>query len=78
MTVVPGMKRGTVTEVATESESVIEIATEKILLIGMVQGHLEDAENGLGVGTGTGKGTDITETDTANLVTLPLNMKYLI
>lgn len=74
------MKRGTVTEVVTESESGIEIATEKILLIGKVQEHLEDAENGLGVGTGTGtgKGTDITETDTANLVTLPLNMKYLI
>lgn len=76
MTVVPGMKRGTMTEVVTESESVIEIATEKILLIGKVQEHLEDAENGLGVGNG--KGTNITETDTANLVILPLNMKYLI
>lgn len=63
---VPGMKRGT--EVVTESEDDNEIVTEKILVIGKVQEHPEDAETGLGVGTGNGTetGTDITETDTAN------------
>lgn len=65
---VPGMKRGT--EVVTESEDEIEIVTEKILVFGKVQEHLEDAETGLGVGTGsgsgTGTGTDTTETDTTN------------
>lgn len=54
----------------TESEDEIEIVTEKILVFGKVQEHLEDAETGLGVatgsGTGTGTGTDTTETDTTN------------
>lgn len=54
----------------TESEDEIEIVTEKTLVIGKVQEHLEDTETALGVGTGTGNGTgtgtDTTETDTAN------------
>lgn len=76
------MKTGTVTGVVTESESVIEIVTEKILLVGKVQEHLEDAENALGVGKGTrnvhGNGTENTETDTANLVSFPLNYTLLL
>lgn len=60
------MKRGT--KFVTESEDEIEIVTEKALVIGKVQEHLEDTETALGVGTGngTGTGTDTTETDTAN------------
>lgn len=52
----------------TESDDEIETVTEKILLIGKVQGHLEDAETVLGVATGNGNGTgtDITETDIAD------------
>lgn len=76
------MKKGTVTGVVTESESVIEIVTEKILLVGKVREHLEDAENAPGVGKGTrnghGNGTEITETDTANLVSFPLNYTLLL
>lgn len=70
MKAVPGMKRGT--EVVTESEDEIEIVTEKTLVFGKVQEHLEDAETGLGVatgsgsGSGSGTGTDTTETDTTN------------
>lgn len=83
------MKRGTVTEVVTESEDEIEeeieIMTEKSLLIWKVQEHPEDTETGLGVETGNGNGnenetdTDITETDTANpLVTFALNIKSCV
>lgn len=92
--VVLGMKKeketGTGTEIgtggATENESVIENATEKIPPVGKV----EDAKKTLRVGRGTrnahenGKGTEITESiettesteiDTANLVSLPLIYK---
>lgn len=79
--VVLRMKKGNVTGVATERESVTEIATEigKILLVGKVQGHLGDAESALGVGKGTRnghgneKGIESTETDTTNLVSFPLD-----
>lgn len=80
--VVLKMKKGNATGVATERESVTEIATEsvtgKILLVGKVQGHLGDAESALGVGKGTRndhgneKGIETTETDTTNLVSFPL------
>lgn len=77
------MKKGTVTGVATEHESVTEIVTEivtgTILLTGRVQGHLGDAESALGVGKGTRNGhgnekdIEITETDTTNLVSFSLD-----
>ncbi len=69
----------------TESECVTENVTERILLVGKVRECLEDAENAPGAGRGTrnghgnGKGTEITETDTANLVSFPFNLYiYLI
>lgn len=81
--VVLRMKKGNVTGVATERESVTEIATEivtgKILLVGKAQGHLGDAESALGVGKGTRNGhgnetgIESTETDTTNLVSFPLD-----
>lgn len=73
-----GTKKETGTGVVTESESVIENVTEKILLVGKVRECLEDAENTPGAGRGTrnargnGKGTETTETDTANLVSFHL------
>lgn len=70
--VVLGKTKETGTGGATESESEIENATEKILLVG--KECLEDTDNVPGAGRetrnapGNGKGTEITETDTANLV----------
>lgn len=60
----------------TESESVIESVTERILPAGKVQECLEDTENVPGSQRGTRSahgsrtGTEITETATANLVSL--------
>lgn len=80
MAVVLGTKKETGTGVATESEYVTENVTEKILQVGKVRECLEDAENTPGAGRGTrnahgnGTGTEITETDTANLVSFPFNL----
>lgn len=69
--VVLGKTKETGTGGATESESEIENATEKILLVG--KECLEDTDNVPAAGRetrnapGNGKGTEITETDTANL-----------
>lgn len=74
--VVLGKTKETGTGVATES--VKENVTEKILLVGKLQERLEDTDNAPGAGRGkrnapeNGRGREITETDTANLVSPPL------
>ena len=70
----------TVTGDVTESE----IVTDKILLVGKMQEHHGDTEQTHGVREGTGKtqghrnGQEITETDTANMVRIPLNHTPII
>lgn len=78
--VVLGTKKETATGVVTGSESEIENGTEKIPPAGMVRKGPEDTENVPGVEretrsapeneNGNGRGTEITETDTADLVSL--------
>lgn len=74
------MMNETVTGDVTESE----IVTDKILLVGKVREHLGDTESAHGVRKGTrnaqghGNGKEITGTDTANMVSIPLNHTPLI
>lgn len=73
----PGTKRGVRTGVVTGSRNETGIGTEKILMVGRVQGRPEDTESAPGAETGTGNGQGPgrwsgTETDTADLASVSL------